>query len=273
MKILKIRPKDYHCNCVYCKTKFRGELLNDDGSYISARKRVGYSDYEKTKKHLCPGHWQGYSFIVSRYTEEGDIVFDPCAGTGTALVEAMKQRRRACGIELEFFDVLEHNCDMYNARSYKIFEGDAREIIDTIEDNRFDLIVTGTPYNNGSDAPERKNLKTRIDKTFDYKNRDNFAFMPDNEYYNSIIDLYEDCIEKLRKGGHFAIIIKDTIRQGKNYLLHHELASRMEKELKLKVVDVFIHKHYPPTLFISTYAKRHPGKKFPRYQTIVVMRK
>lgn len=267
------RPADYHCTCIYCKNLFRGELIQQDGEYYSARKRAGYSEYERKHKHLDKGHWQGYAFIAEHYSKPGDTVFDPCAGTGTALIEAMKLGRKGVGIELEFFNILAANTNLYPETDSEIFKGDARIMIDKIEKNSIDLIITGTPYNNDSDAPERKNLKGG-DKSFNYdKNLPNIAWLKDQDYFEEILKLYTKCAEKLKKGGHFAIIIKDPVRGKKAYLLHQLLARVMEDIPGLEVRDVWIHKHYPPTLFINTYQKRFPDVKIPLYQTMVVLKK
>ena len=267
----KERPDNYHCTCKYCSKLFKGELIQEDGKYYSARKREGYSSIERTVKHLDKGHWQGYQFVIENYTEEGDIVFDPMVGSGTAAIEALKLKRKAIGIELEYFEILKANCAPYPEKDYLIKEGDCREELDCF-DNEVDCIVTGTVYNNNSDVPERKIIKGK-DGTFNYTNKQkNIAFLKDPEYYEEIMKLYGRCSEKLKKGGTFSIIIKDPTRKKAPHLLHYELASRME-ELGLKVEAIYIHYHYPPTLFMSTYPKRFPEVNIPLYQTIVVMRK
>lgn len=262
-------PKDYHCNCKYCTEKYFGELKKIDGTYYSARNRTGYSIIEKNRKHLCPGHWHGYKFVIENFSKENNTIFDPCAGTGTAIIEAAKLNRKGIGIELEFFDILKANSELY--QNLKIYEGDARTKIDEINE-QFDLIITGTPYNNNSDAPERKQLFKK-NFTFNYKNIENLAFLKNEQYYKEIIDLYKKCYDKLKIDGYFVLIIKDTIRNKKPYLLHKELVERMEKEIGLKLEKVYLHKHYPPTLFINTYNKKFPDVKLPKYQTIMVMKK
>lgn len=267
------RPKDYHCWCVYCANFYRGELIKTDGSYYSARERVGYSPYEKKHKHLDKGHWQGFAFCVEQYTKPGELVFDPMAGSGTAMVEALKRARAAAGIELEYFDILCANTDIYDGGfGISRFKGDARQQIDEFQGYNFDLVVTGPVYNNNSDAPERKILKGK-DSSFNYdKNLPNLAWLDDEEYYDEFKKLYLKVIENMRPGGKFAIIIKDPMRYKKPYLLHTHFAVIL-RELGLKPLDVWIHRHYPPTLFINTYKKKFPDADVPLYQTIVVFEK
>ena len=267
----KERPEDYHCHCEYCENLFGGEIKKKDGSYYSARKREGYSTIEKEQKHLDKGHWQGYQFVIENYTKEKDVVFDPMVGSGTAIVEAMKLNRTGWGIELEYFNILKANCENYPGQFW-IEEGDCREKIDEFPDRLMDLIVTGPVYNNNSDAPERKKIKGE-DHSFNYTDKlKNLAFLKDKDYFDELDTLYGKCISKLKKDGVFSIIIKDPIRKKQPYLLHYEIASRLEK-LGLKVEKVFIHKHYPLTLSLNTYHKRFPEVAVPYYQTIVILRK
>lgn len=268
MKILKTKPKDYHCNCFYCK-KFLGEIRNDDGSYISARKRIGYSDYEKKHKHIALGHWQGYSFAIDRLTKKGDIILDPFCGSATALVEAAKLERKGIGIELEFGKIAESNIKKYRS-SVNILNGDCRNIVKTIK-AEFDLILTGPVYNNHSDPPERKNLKGK-NQSFDYKKKDSFSFMEDFEYQREMLNLFGDLYAKTKKGGYFVLIIKDPIRNKEPYLLHRILTDCAEIA-GYKPIGVYIHRHWPPTLFQNTYSKRFPKVKIPLYQTLTVLRK
>lgn len=264
------KPKDYHCNCKYCSKLFRGELLKENGTYFSGRERIGYSDYEKKNKHICKGHSVGYRFVIENYTKERDSILDPFAGSGTAMVESAKLNRESTGIELEFYDILKENSKLY-PKMISCYKGDSLKKIDSLK-RKFQLIVSGFPYNHKADPPERKNLKTGDNKTFDYSKKENPAFLSDPDYSIWMSKLIGKCYNKTRKGGYFSIIIKDPIRKKEPYLLHVILGEIAER-IGFKPTDVWIHRHYPPTLFMSTYNKRFPNVKIPKYQTILVMQK
>lgn len=270
--IKKERPKDYHCICEYCSNFYRGELLKSNGKYFSGRTRIGYSPLEKKIKHLCPGNPIGYRFMIENYSNVADIIFDPTVGSGTALVEAAKLNRYGIGIELEFFNILKENIKPYPSL-IKIYEGDARKKIDEI-DSPVNLILNGPSYQGKKDAPERsKNWgPNRIDNSFSYKDQKNFSFLPEKEYYSELISFYKECVKKLLPGGYFAFIIKDLVKNKKPVLLHYILARLIESP-ELQVKDVYIHRHYPPTMFMNTYPKRFPNVKIPLYQTIIILQK
>src|ERR1041385_5764707 len=73
--------------------------------------------------------------FIEFFTKRGQVVFDPMAGTGSALIAALRTGRRAIGVELspEFAQLTRERLETELARlelpvdSVRLIEGDARE--------------------------------------------------------------------------------------------------------------------------------------------------
>jgi len=81
--------------------------------------------------------------ILSNFTKQNDLVFDPFAGFGTTLFIAQKLKRRAIGIEYE-----KERCDFINLKLKKpnrIICGDACKI-NKYNLPKFDFCLTSPPY-------------------------------------------------------------------------------------------------------------------------------
>ncbi|XBH20495.1 DNA methyltransferase [Jonesiaceae bacterium BS-20] len=88
--------------------------------------------------------------VIERCSQPGDLVFDPFAGFGTTIAQAVLLDRGALGIEL-----LPERVDYLRSRvpQAQIIEGDARELLRVIHKTErrspaslVDLIVTAPPY-------------------------------------------------------------------------------------------------------------------------------
>jgi tRNA G10 N-methylase Trm11 len=241
------------------------------------------------RKHICPGHWEGYRFAVQQFAPAGGWVLDPTVGTGSAIVESINNGRNAVGIELEFPDITEAAVALQTKRKTatgkgEVIQGDARNCDRLLKDKgysygRFDLIVNGTPYpvlgGNQSDAPERKaNFdKTTTNNMILYENQSNVGILKGEKYWQTVHQIYSSALKFLKVGGKFCIIIKDPINKKKPYLLHKMIIDRMMETERLKLHGCFLHRHLPQTMFMNTYPKRFPNVKIPLYQTGIVMEK
>jgi len=268
-----------------------GEIYHvDEDKYYSNRIRKGYY-VDKAGDHLDPGHVIGYKWAVQNLSPKGGYVFDPTAGTGTAVVEAIINGRNGIGIELEYPEVGQKNIDYQwtlknvpNPEVSSYFrQGDATKLDEYFKEWRFeepflDLVINGTPYpkisGKSSDSPERKNLTTKEDKSFDYRHEDNIGLTKGDAYYNLVKTMYTKAIHFLKPGGYFTIIIKDLVQNKEPYLLHKEIIDIvLENNLDMEYYGFFLHKHIPSTMFINTYTKRFPNIKIPLYQAGIVLRK
>jgi len=281
-------PSDYHCDCKYCQN-FMGEIYNTeyDKYYSNNIRRRYYVD--KAGDHLDAGHIIGYRWAIQNLCPPKGIVLDPTVGTGTAIVEALNNVRNGIGIELEYPEVAQKNISAQlthprtSGRKYWFRQGNALNIDEyldgwNIEKGDIDLIINGTPYpklsGKSSDAPERKNLKTGEDKSFDYYHEENIGLTKGDEYWNLIRTMYTKSIGFLKPGGYLVLLIKDMVRNKEPYLLHKYIIDIiLENNLSMEHYGFFMHFHCPTTMFQNTYSKRFPDVKIPLYQTGIVLRK
>jgi hypothetical protein len=295
------RPEDYHCTCEYCTGNFIGDIKDGDLFYHAKAKETYFPKPNPEDKHLDAGHFQGYRWAIHNFTEPGDWVLDPTVGTGTAVIEAINNGRNGIGIELEYPHIGQSNIDAQEPHStgkYLFRQGDAKNIdqyLDEwdIKENSIQLILNGTPYptlsGKSSDSPERKSWKAEDvgedgsvkigkryyrDESFDYNHSDNIGKKKGDEYWDLVNTMYTKSIKYLKPGGYFITIIKDMTRNKEPYLLHKMVTDEVIKNNpEMEYYGAYTHKHWPPTLHMSTYPKKFPGVQVPTYQTAIVLRK
>ncbi len=268
-------PIDYHCDCFLCQ-QFLGTIKKEDGTYYSKTERKKYYKYDG--KHIAKTPFHGAAYAIENFTKKGDYVFDPTIGSGTTGVEAVKRDRNIVGIELEedYYFVAEQNI-MANTKDKKLvslYNGDARmsfTFLNELSNKPFlQLVFNNPPYS--GDVNQIEFGKQGIN----YSDKDkNLAFLKETDaYYKTISDIYKQAYDYLLPGGYFCIMVKDMMRNKQPYLLHYHLAFCLTYGNKINYQGMILLPHYPPTLFMNTYQKKHPEiKKIPRYQTMLVFKK
>lgn len=89
-------------NCEYGLLLYRDKLpkFNNDGRMV-----FNCLDYKKDsvtpKVHPTQKPVKLLEFLIETFTDKGDVVIDPCAGSGTTLLAALKCDRRAYGFEIK----------------------------------------------------------------------------------------------------------------------------------------------------------------------------
>jgi DNA modification methylase len=260
-------PKDYHCNCTFCK-KFGGLLIREDGiKYSKLERRKYYSPVEITHIAKTPLHLARWA--IQTYSKPNDWVLDPTLGAGTTAVEALREGRNTAGVELQFFDVIVENILINNPHKKKhvIRAGDARNLKKFFK-RKFDLVINNPPYS----GDERQKGWKMEKATYDHS-LNNLAHLKENEeYWMAIEDIFLQCAHLMRKGARFILGVKDMMRNKKLYPLHNLFGDILADFLTFE--QMVLLPHYPPTLFMNTYQKRWPEVKLiPRYQTILVFKK
>ncbi|MEU0514537.1 MULTISPECIES: TRM11 family SAM-dependent methyltransferase [Amycolatopsis] len=162
---------------------------------------------------------------IRHYTRPGELVFDPMAGAGTTLVEAIDAGRRAVGVEYEshWVDVCRANLERARERGHdhdaEIVHGDARRLPYLLPDRyrgRVALVVTSPPYGPsthgqvitaGDPSGDGKVHKFhhRYGNTLD---RGNLANVGHHRLLAGFTRILAGCAAVLRPGGHVAITVR-----------------------------------------------------------------
>ena len=264
-------PDNFYSKENYCAPEvWLGILEGENGERLNKNVRNKY--YPKVNsKHIAKTPLHAIRWAIQEYTEEGDTILDPFAGSGTTAVEAFTQNRNFIGIEYEFFDeVLTPTLKpfAYNEKNlYMIFEGDAEEKLKFVQEESCSLVNFSNPYPDGGDHTKG----IGADKTLKYKKKGNSGLMKSNQQYWDKMEAIQNLsCQKLKVGGIAIFVIKDMMKKKKVYQLHEKLADLMPdymEHLGTVALD-----HYPRSLFMNTYEQFH-GVRPPLEQVCPIFRK
>lgn len=161
--------------------------------------------------------------VIERCSQPGDLVFDPFAGFGTTIEQAVVHGRRALGIEL-----LPERVDYLRGRvpQAQIIEGDARELLRIIHaatsrspEALVDLIVTAPPF-----------------MTFENHEADPLTAYEknDGDYSRYLAELglvAAQCAQLVKPGGYVVWNLADIFHMGSTTHLIRDCASVLSQHL------------------------------------------
>lgn len=186
--------------------------------------------------------------LLQRYTEPGDLVIDPCAGSGTTLDVARDLDRRALGYDL--------------APTRKdIFRVDARKL--PLEDEKADFVFIDPPYSTHIDYSDDPRCIGKLDVS-----------SGSNAYYEAMDQVIGEIHRVLRPGRHMALYVSDSFVKGKGFFpIGFELFSLMCK--RFEPVDIVAVVRHNATLKMGNYrAAAEEGNFFLRgFNYLFIMKK
>ncbi|HEY0007121.1 MAG TPA: class I SAM-dependent methyltransferase [Tepidisphaeraceae bacterium] len=173
--------------------------------------------------------------LLQRYTKEGDLVIDPCCGSGTTLDVARDLKRRSLG-----YDVHPQRKD--------IFRVDARKLPTELT-GKADFVFIDPPYsthlNYGDDPRDIGKLSARS-----------------GEYYTAMNAVLAEILRVLKPGKHMGLYISDSYEHGKGF---HPLGFEVfdsARKLGLIPVDVISVIRHNKTLEMGNYRKAAEEQNF-----------
>jgi len=169
--------------------------------------------------------------LLHRYTQENDMVIDPCCGSGTTLDVARDLGRRALGY------------DVHPTRK-DIFRVDAKKLPPELT-GKADFVFIDPPYSThldyGDDPRDIGKLSARS-----------------GDYYQAMEIVFAEIVRILKPGRHMGLYVSDSYEhrggKGEFHPLGLELFSRMQ-QAGLVAVDVISVVRHNKTLEMGNYRK------------------
>jgi len=156
--------------------------------------------------------------LLKRYTKEGDLVVDPCAGSGTTLDVARDLKRRALGY------------DVHPARQ-DIFKVDARKLPPELT-AKVDFVFVDPPYSTHLDYGNDPRDLGKLD-----------AADASRGYYDAMECVIAEIARVLKPGRHMGLYVSDSYVHGKGFFpIGFELFAILRKYLEpVDIVSVVRH--------------------------------
>jgi adenine-specific DNA-methyltransferase len=165
--------------------------------------------------------------LLQRYTKPGELVIDPCAGSGTTIDVARDLGRRALGY------------DVHPTRK-DIFRVDARKLPPELT-GKADFVFIDPPYSTHLDYGDDPRDIGKLDAA-------------GGAYYEAMEAVIAEIHRVLKPGRHMALYVSDTFVKGNGFHpIGFELFARLRE--KLEPVDIVSVVRHNKTLEMGNYRK------------------
>ncbi len=173
--------------------------------------------------------------LIRLFTKSGGRVLDPFVGTGSTLIACAMTDRLGVGIELspEWAGIARarlENEATPTGTAQQIVQGDARDVLPTLEPGSFDLLLTSPPYwSMLRKKPGPKAQAERVSRglaTHYSEAPEDLGNIQDYEaFLEALGGLFALALPALKPRAYACVIVSD-FRHGKRFVLHHADVAR-----------------------------------------------
>ena len=183
--------------------------------------------------------------FIRFFTKRGQVVLDPMAGTGSALVAALENGRRAYGIELQpkYADIacerIGELCDrLDDPPQWRLETANAADIAE-LGFPTVDYCIPSPPYwdmlrRRGHETQKRRRESDDLDVYYSDDVADLGNITDYDEFLSALADIYRQVADTLRDSAYMTVIVKNVKKGGTIYPLAWDLARLMSEFLVLK---------------------------------------
>ena len=171
--------------------------------------------------------------LINIYTDKkGAVVLDPMVGSGSVVIAALRQERKAIGVDLSKVYIqlckkrLSAHYKKYNKKSdYKLFVGDALNLYKFVKPNSVKLCITSPPYwdiLNEKRTADNKPNNNYSDSKKDLGNIHNYE-----KFISSVKAMSGKVYNSLQNNGFYAVIVMDIRKKSRFYPFHIDLTNSL----------------------------------------------
>ena len=241
-----------------------------------------HPDSQIEKLHPAPFSFTDVARLVRFFSKKGHTVLDPFVGIGSTLKAAALEGRKGIGIELNplFVEFAQERLErevyqsLFSVPKQHIMEGDARDILKTLNDNTVDFVVTSPPYWNILHKQDHKVEQERVARGLATRySQDDVRDLGNIKCYDKFVEelvgVFRECSRILREKRYLAIVVGDFRDKSQYKMFHADLASELEAiNYVLKGVKIL----YQPNKRVFPYGYPYAYVPNIHHQSILIMR-